>query len=629
MVGYAHTLGIVASVTRLRLSLTRYESRHSRLAFVVLVSGDTLALTTRGVLFLGDSPREKELWSAVMADDLILVVAPESDRFHVFACVVRGKGFVRQVRDDGLPFIVNVAIEGQTTTRSIRPAALFQQEIFAGRAPFQELWEACAPVKVEADAEAPWLWSEDPYTITVAQNDQDVAFVRDIAKLHPFGYREAFVMLIARRAGRRVGAALLQPAWSREQYHSAAWHVFRESYVWIREHAVEVLRLYSTHSASRWRVHRALLKGIAEVAPLIARRPLSIIEGVSYDFHPVAEELRYFIEVPRHLDGSFYYWKPFTLPAGFELPTDSLEWYSDVRTRAHDILDRRKRVAYWLAWVREHTLPQAMERSAWALRRNITNNGSWRTLAKGHIIFLTTSDGIVRAAGTVEATEIRTIAGLEEFPLWIDFASPVTSDIQINIRQRLKTAWTERMRGGGLALIPAEFGARINEAIQRQKRRGKMWVRPNPYLLHETDFVTIPRQVFVVQSAAFTHNVLPALRAVLEPLGYRVKYWGDRGGQLVFEDIWLLLNESEVVIVDFTDRRPNVYLEYGMALVLGKPIVAITQRKEDIPSDTPNLKCIVYNDKIGDKALHEQLPRAIEHTIADIERLHASRSTTV
>jgi len=58
-----------------------------------------------------------------------------------------------------------------------------------------------------------------------------------------------------------------------------------------------------------------------------------------------------------------------------------------------------------------------------------------------------------------------------------------------------------------------------------------------------------------------------------------------------------------------------------MALVLGKPIVAITQRAEDIPSNTPNLKYIVYADALNDKRLQVDLPRALANTIADIDRL--------
>ena len=64
--------------------------------------------------------------------------------------------------------------------------------------------------------------------------------------------------------------------------------------------------------------------------------------------------------------------------------------------------------------------------------------------------------------------------------------------------------------------------------------------------------------------------------------------------------------------MDFTKKRPNVYLEYGMALVLGKPVVAISQTLEDIPSDTPHLKVIRYDDTLqGVESLKEKMLKAL------------------
>ena len=152
-----------------------------------------------------------------------------------------------------------------------------------------------------------------------------------------------------------------------------------------------------------------------------------------------------------------------------------------------------------------------------------------------------------------------------------------------------------------------------------------MWVQPNPLLLHETDFDVIPSQVFVVLAWSLTDSSLRVIRETLEPEGYSVKYAGDRDGHVVFEDVWLMLNESEVVVVDFTHKRPNVYLEYGMALVLGKPIVAITQDLADLPSDTPNLKALVYQDTKADTTLESRLAKAVRDSVADIERAQKRR----
>jgi hypothetical protein len=117
--------------------------------------------------------------------------------------------------------------------------------------------------------------------------------------------------------------------------------------------------------------------------------------------------------------------------------------------------------------------------------------------------------------------------------------------------------------------LPPEYGSRLQRLADESSTEGKMWVEPNPYLLHRKHFTVVPKQVFLVQAWKLQEMMLPRIRAVLEPHGYAVKQSGDREGQLVFDDVWLMLNESEIVLVDFTDKRPNVYLEYGMALVLG------------------------------------------------------------
>jgi hypothetical protein len=143
-------------------------------------------------------------------------------------------------------------------------------------------------------------------------------------------------------------------------------------------------------------------------------------------------------------------------------------------------------------------------------------------------------------------------------------------------------------------------------------------VRPNPYLLVAAPGRVVPKTVFAVMAWDLKGTVLEHVRSILEPQGYKVTWAGDRGGQVIFDDIWRFMTEAEAVLVDFTGRKPNVYLEFGMAIVLGKPVVAITQDKADLPSDTPNLKYIEYPNQIGDKTLEQRLPRVLEDTVRDI-----------
>ena len=159
---------------------------------------------------------------------------------------------------------------------------------------------------------------------------------------------------------------------------------------------------------------------------------------------------------------------------------------------------------------------------------------------------------------------------------------------------------------------------------------GWMLVRPNPYLLRRTGFSRSANSttlaVFVVMAWDLIGSVYSQIKEQLENTGgFVVNYAGERHGQVVFEDIWKLMNESDVVLVDFTGKRPSVYLEYGMALVLGKPIVAITQNKEEVPSDTPNLKYSIYKNELGETFFKTKLANQIRDTIADFRDFDESR----
>ncbi len=60
----------------------------------------------------------------------------------------------------------------------------------------------------------------------------------------------------------------------------------------------------------------------------------------------------------------------------------------------------------------------------------------------------------------------------------------------------------------------------------------------------------------------------------------------NRGGLLASEII-SFLEESEVLIADLTNERPNCYLEVGYALGLGKSMNLILTAREDHDPDSP------------------------------------------
>lgn len=63
----------------------------------------------------------------------------------------------------------------------------------------------------------------------------------------------------------------------------------------------------------------------------------------------------------------------------------------------------------------------------------------------------------------------------------------------------------------------------------------------------------------------------------------------------IIHDIFNLLYCSCIVVVDFTDKNSNVMYETGIAHTLGRPVIPISQSKNDIPFDLGHHRCLLYS----------------------------------
>jgi hypothetical protein len=62
----------------------------------------------------------------------------------------------------------------------------------------------------------------------------------------------------------------------------------------------------------------------------------------------------------------------------------------------------------------------------------------------------------------------------------------------------------------------------------------------------------------------------------------------------VMTDVWSGIFFARAIIADCTGRNPNVFYEIGLAHVLGKPVVLITQNADDVPFDVRHIRVIQY-----------------------------------
>jgi Nucleoside 2-deoxyribosyltransferase len=82
---------------------------------------------------------------------------------------------------------------------------------------------------------------------------------------------------------------------------------------------------------------------------------------------------------------------------------------------------------------------------------------------------------------------------------------------------------------------------------------------------------------------------------------------------LIMDDVIKAIREADYLIADLTGRNPNVYYELGYAHSLGKPVILLTQRNDDVPFDLRHHRLIQYDDTAaGAVGLRTMLQRYIE-----------------
>lgn len=84
------------------------------------------------------------------------------------------------------------------------------------------------------------------------------------------------------------------------------------------------------------------------------------------------------------------------------------------------------------------------------------------------------------------------------------------------------------------------------------------------------------------------------------------------------QDIFDLIYCARIIIVDFSERNPNVMYETGIAHTLGKTVIPITQSVNDIPSDLGHHRALKYlPNEEGYKKLSNELYLRIKTIIEE------------
>lgn len=123
--------------------------------------------------------------------------------------------------------------------------------------------------------------------------------------------------------------------------------------------------------------------------------------------------------------------------------------------------------------------------------------------------------------------------------------------------------------------------------------------RCQPEVFNITDVETIdPKQIAVMMPFDSKFDkIYERIVSTAGNLSYQCRraddIWNDPA---IMQDVVSLIDTSRAVIVDCSDRNPNVFYELGIAHTLGREVILITQSASDIPFDIGHLRHIRYNN---------------------------------
>lgn len=147
--------------------------------------------------------------------------------------------------------------------------------------------------------------------------------------------------------------------------------------------------------------------------------------------------------------------------------------------------------------------------------------------------------------------------------------------------------------------------------LERIEERRSMLVQP---IFSGRVDQAIVNRAFVLMpfSEPWSNRIYRVISEVFREMGLSVARADELTGMDVLEDIWYGILSAQYVIADLTARNPNVFYELGLAHVVGKRVIMITQSVGDVPFDVRRFRFIEYQDNMdGYDALRRGLVRYI------------------
>ncbi len=114
------------------------------------------------------------------------------------------------------------------------------------------------------------------------------------------------------------------------------------------------------------------------------------------------------------------------------------------------------------------------------------------------------------------------------------------------------------------------------------------------------DFAVEEDLVFVLMPfrEPWSDAVWNLIKQIVFQNGFQCQRADEKDGRIVMDDIWEGLNKARLVIADLSSKNPNVTYEVGLADVLGKEVMLLSQTPEDVPFDFLGIRLTTYENNI-------------------------------
>lgn len=143
--------------------------------------------------------------------------------------------------------------------------------------------------------------------------------------------------------------------------------------------------------------------------------------------------------------------------------------------------------------------------------------------------------------------------------------------------------------------------------------------------MNDETLSTVPKP-FVFVLMPFNEDFDDIYKLGIKEAAKEVGAYAERVDEQIFnegilERIFNQISKADVIVADMTGRNPNVFYEVGYAHALGKVVLLLTQKADDIPFDLKHKQHIIYGNG-GSKiqSLRSELTPRLNWAISESRR---------